>query len=98
MWVNDGQIDAVTMVVEKRRPACEATLADTLGLMPAGTKTGRFVCTGGELVFSFTIPLQGGMEIRTRLALQGAALKGRWEDATSANSGPVEMALAPPRS
>jgi len=74
MWTNDGQIDLVTMVIEKRGPGYEATLADTLGLIPAGTKTGAFVWAGGEVAFSFTIPLEGG------------------------DSGPVEMALAPPRS
>jgi hypothetical protein len=46
-----------------------------------------------ELAFSFTIPLQGGMEIRTRLTMQGATLKGRWEDVKGGNSGPVELAL-----
>jgi len=85
------------MVIEKRGPGYEATLADTLGLIPAGTKTGPFAWTGGELAFSFTIPLQGGMEIRTRLTVQGATLKGRWEDVKGGNSGPVEMALAPRR-
>ena len=54
--------------------------------------------TGDGLAFSFTIPLQGGTEIRTRLTMEGATLKGRWEDAKGRNSGPVEMALAPPRS
>jgi hypothetical protein len=97
MWTNDGQIDLVTMVIEKRGPGYEATLADTLGLIPAGTKTGHFVWTGGELMFSFTIPLEGGMEIRTRLTGQGATLKGRWEDVKGGNSGPVELALAPRR-
>ena len=63
---------------------------------PAGTKTGPFVRTGGELAFSFTIPLQGGMDIRTRLAAQGATLKGRWEDVKGGSSGPVELALANP--
>jgi hypothetical protein len=38
------------------------------------------------------------MEIPTRLALQGAALEGRWEDVNGRDSGPVELALAPPRS
>jgi hypothetical protein len=59
----------------------------------ACVKTGPFAWTGGELAFSFTIPLQGGMEIRTRLTVQGATLKGRWEDVKGGNSGPVEMAL-----
>jgi hypothetical protein len=95
MWVNDGQIDLVTMVLEKRGPGYEGTLSDTLGLIPAGTKTGPFVRTGDELAFSFTIPLRGGMEIRTRLTVQGATLKGRWEDATGGDSGPVELAWAP---
>jgi CubicO group peptidase (beta-lactamase class C family) len=97
MWVNDGQIDLVTMVIEKRGPGYEATLSDTLGLIPDGTKTGPFAWTGGELAFSFTIPLQGGMDIRTRLTRQGATLKGRWEDVKGGNSGPVELALAPRR-
>ena len=97
MWTNDGQIDLVTMVIEKRGPGYDATLADTLGLIPAGTKTGPFAWTGGELAFSFTIPLEGGMEIRTRLTVQGATLKGRWEDVKGGNSGPVELALAPRR-
>ncbi len=97
MWVNDGQIDVVTLVIEKRDAGYEATLADTLGLIPAGTKTGPVAWIGGELAFSFTIPLQGGMDIRTRLTVQGATLKGRWEDVKGANSGPVEMALAPRR-
>ena len=35
MWVNDGQIDIVTIVLKKRGPGYEATLADTLGLIPA---------------------------------------------------------------
>ena len=35
------------------------------------------------------------MGIRTRLTVQGATLKGRWEDAKGGNSGPVELALAP---
>jgi hypothetical protein len=97
MWVNDGQIDLVTVVLEKRDAGYEATLADTLGLIPAGTKTGPFAWTGGELAFSFTIPLQGGMDIRTRLTVQGATLRGRWEDVRGGNSGPVELALAPRR-
>ena len=63
----------------------------------AGTKTGPFVWTGGELTFSFTIPLEGGMDIRTRRTVQGATLKGRWEDVKGGNSGPVELALAPRR-
>ena len=50
-----------------------------------------------ELALSFTIPFQGGMNIRTRLTMQGATLKGRWEDAKGGNSGPVEMALVPRR-
>ena len=62
--------------------------------IPAGTKTGPFVWTGGELTFSFTIPLEGGMDIRTRLTAQGATLKGRWEDVKGAKSGPVELARA----
>ena len=37
------------------------------------------------------------MEIRTRLKVQGATLKGCWEDVKGANSGPVELALAPRR-
>ena len=37
------------------------------------------------------------MDIRTRLTLQGATLKGRWEDVKGGNSGPVELALAPRR-
>jgi hypothetical protein len=69
----------------------------SLGLIPAGTKTSPFVWTGGELAFSFTIPLEGGMTIRTRLTAQGATLKGRWEDVQGGNSGPVELALAPRR-
>ncbi len=97
MWTDDDQIDLVTMVLEKRGTGYEATLTDTLGLIPAGTKSGPFAWTGGELAFSFTIPLQGGMEIRTRLTVQGATLKGRWEDVKGANSGPVELALAPRR-
>jgi len=63
----------------------------------AGVKTGPVAWTGGELTFSFTIPLEGGMEIRTRLTAQGATLKGRWEDVKGGNSGPVELALAPRR-
>jgi hypothetical protein len=94
MWTHDEQIDLVTMVIEKRGAGYDATLADTLGLIPAGTKTGPFAWTGGELAFSFTIPLEGGMDIRTRLTVQGATLKGRWEDAKGGNSGPVELALA----
>ena len=43
------------------------------------------------------MPLQGGMHIRTRLTVQGATLKGRWEEAKGGNSGPVELALALPR-
>ena len=35
------------------------------------------------------------MDIRTRLTMQGATLKGRWEDVKGANSGPVELALPP---
>jgi CubicO group peptidase (beta-lactamase class C family) len=97
MWTNDEQIDLVAMAVEKRGAGYEATLADSLGLIPAGTKTGPFAWTGGEVAFSFTIPLEGGMEIRTRLAVQGATLKGRWEDVKHGNSGPVELALAPRR-
>ena len=69
--------------------------AASLGLIPAGTKTAPFAWTGGELAFSFTIPLEGGMDIRTRLTAQGATLKGRWEDVKGGNSGPVELALAP---
>jgi len=97
MWTGDEQIDLVTMIIEKRGPGYEATLADTLGLIPAGTKTGPFAWTRGELALSFTIPLQGGMDIRTRLTAQGATLKGRWEDVKGGNSGPVELALALPR-
>jgi len=63
----------------------------------ACVKTGPFVWTGGELASAFTIPLQGGMEIRTRLTAQGATLKGRWEDVKGGNSGPVELALTPRR-
>ena len=37
------------------------------------------------------------MEIRTRPMMQGATLKGRWEDVKGAKSGPVELALAPRR-
>jgi hypothetical protein len=37
------------------------------------------------------------MEIGTRRTVQGATLKGRWEDVKGANSGPVELALAPRR-
>jgi hypothetical protein len=37
------------------------------------------------------------MTIRLRLTMQGATLKGRWEDVKGANSGPVELALARPR-
>ena len=37
------------------------------------------------------------MDIRTRLTVQGATLKGRWENVKGGNSGPVEMALALPR-
>ena len=37
------------------------------------------------------------MAIGTRLTLQGATLKGRWEDVKGGNSGPVELALAPRR-
>ena len=48
----------------------------THGLIPADTKTGPIVWSGGELAFSFTIPLQGGMEIRTRLTAQGGTLQG----------------------
>jgi len=33
------------------------------------------------------------MTIRPRLTMQGATLKGRWEDVKGANSGPVELAL-----
>jgi hypothetical protein len=33
------------------------------------------------------------MDVRTRLTMQGATLKGRWEDVKGGNSGPVEMAL-----
>jgi hypothetical protein len=88
LWTNDGQIDLVTMVIEKRDAGYEATLADTLGLIPAGTKTGPFAWTGGELTFTFTIPLEGGMTIRTCLTVQGATLKGRWEDVKGSNSGP----------
>jgi hypothetical protein len=63
----------------------------------AGTKRGPFAWTGGELAFSFTIPLEGGMEIPTPLTGQGATLKGRREDVKGGNSGPVELALAPRR-
>ena len=63
----------------------------------ACVKTGPFAWTGGELTCSFTIPLEGGMEIRTRLTAQGATLKGRWEDVKGGNSGPVELALTPRR-
>jgi len=63
----------------------------------ACVKTGPIAWTGGELAFTFTIPLEGGMDIRTRLTAQGATLKGRWEDVKGGNSGPVEMALAPRR-
>jgi len=86
---------AVAVVLDKRGAGYDATLADTLGLIPAGTKTGPFAWTGGKLTFSFSIPLQGGMDIRTRLTMQGATLKGRWEDVKGGNSGPVEMALEP---
>jgi hypothetical protein len=37
------------------------------------------------------------MDIRTRLTVQGATLRGRWEDVRGGNSGPVELALAPRR-
>ena len=37
------------------------------------------------------------MEIRTRLTVQGATLKGRWEDVKGRNRGPVGLALAPRR-
>ena len=50
-----------------------------------------------EFAFSFTMPLQGYRNVLTRLTMWGATLKGRWEDVKSANSGPVELALAPRR-
>jgi hypothetical protein len=92
MWTNDGQIDLVTMVLEKRGAGYEGTLADTRGLIPGGTKTGDAVRTGNELAFSFKIPLEGGMVIRVSLTVQGGTMKGRWEDVKGGNSGPVEMA------
>ena len=37
------------------------------------------------------------MGIHTRLTVQSATLKGRWEDVKGGNSGPVEIMLALPR-
>ena len=81
--------------ITNRRLEYLAALDRSATADPAGTKTGPIGWTGGELAFSVTIPLQGGMGIRTRLTVQGATLKGRWEDAKGGNSGPVELALAP---
>ena len=83
--------------ITNRRLEYLAALDRSATADPSGTKTGPFVWTGGGRAFSLTIPLQGGMDIRTRLTAQGATLKGRWEDVKGGNSGPVEMALAPRR-
>jgi len=91
MWTSDGQTDLVIMVLEKRGTGYEGTLADTLGLIPAGTETRDAVRTGDELAFTFRIPLEGGMVIRVSLSMQGGAMKGRWVDVKGGNSGPVEL-------
>jgi hypothetical protein len=92
MWTSDGQIDLVTMVLEKRGAGYEGTLADTLGLIPAGTKTLDASRTGDELTLSFKIPLEGGMVIRVSLRMQAGTMNGRWVDVKGGNSGPVELA------
>jgi hypothetical protein len=38
------------------------------------------------------------MDIRTRLTVQGATLKGRWEDVKGGNSGPGNLAWVPEQS
>ena len=94
MWTDDGRADLVTMVLEKRGAGCIGTLADTLGLIPAGTKTGDALRKGDALAYSLRIPIEGGMEIQVSLTIQGRTMKGRWQDVRGGSSGPVEMAWA----
>jgi hypothetical protein len=49
MWVNDGPIDLVTVVLEKRDAGCEATLADTFAFSSSNRLRMRLMCvTGGS--------------------------------------------------
>jgi hypothetical protein len=90
LW-NQGRTDDLTMVLKRRDGGYEGTIADKLGLIPAGTELLEAVRTGDEFTHSIKIPLQGGMLVRVTMKIEGAAMRGRWLDVRGGNSGPLEF-------
>jgi hypothetical protein len=91
LWTDDGQADTLTMVLKPRGANYEGTVADKLGLIPAGTGLLDALRTGEQFTFHFNIPLEGGMHVQVTLNIQGETMKGRWAADQSGNEGPVEF-------
>jgi hypothetical protein len=106
-FMDAGMLPQALALLESDLPDHPRSGKAAVAVAEAGVKTGPVAWTGGELTFSFTIPLEGGMEIRTRLTAQGATLKGRcrlptsprppapWPSAPRTSSGGGERVEAP---
>lgn len=74
--VPDQGLDELTLVIAKGEDGFSGTLVDTLGLIAKDTAVKDVKIENNDLTFHF--PLVDGMEISTKMTVDGNTMKGAW--------------------
>jgi hypothetical protein len=74
--VPDQGPDELTLVIAKSEDGYSATLVDTLGLIAKDTAVKDIKLQDNDLTFHF--PLVDGMEISTKMSVDGNKMTGAW--------------------